>query len=215
MERRLTQEEKAKIRELYGSRFAQYGRNHQTVGWGSAADQRLRFEMLCRNLDIRGKTVLDVGCGLGDLVKFLDAAYGTDYKYVGIDLSADLVAEAKKKFADDRCQFMVGDILEMPPMDDIDVVLLSGALNVRIGDNMGHAATMLRRMYESARVAVAANFLSSYVDYSEERNFHYLPGEMFAIAKSITKWVTMYHDYPLWEFTLQLQRQPVAKREHV
>ena len=67
MERRLTQEEKAKIRDLYGSRFAQYGSNHQTVGWGSVADQQLRFEMLCRNIDIKGKTVLDVGCGLGFL----------------------------------------------------------------------------------------------------------------------------------------------------
>lgn len=212
MERRLTPEEKAHICELYGGRLLKHGRSHQTVGWGSVADQWLRFEMLTRDIDITGKTVVDIGCGLGDLVEFLDAKYGTDYRYIGIDLSVDLVEEAKKRFPDGRCRFIAGDLLEMSPVANADVFFLSGALSFRIGDNVAHAGTMLRCMYDSARVAVAANFLSSYVDYQEPRNFHYSPGEIFAIAKSITKWVSVYHDYPLWEFTLQLRRQPIMER---
>jgi hypothetical protein len=56
---------------------------------------------------------------------------------------------------------------------------------------------------------VAVNFLSSYVDYELDRNFHFAPEKAFSLAKKLTRFVTLRHDYPLYEFTLYLYHTPV------
>jgi hypothetical protein len=48
------------------------------------------------------------------------------------------------------------------------------------------------------------------VDYTLEKNFHHEPGAMLAYALSLSRWVRVYHDYPLYEFTLQMFREPVV-----
>ena len=207
MERRLTEDERRAISGLYDDRYAQKRRGHETVGWGSETDQRLRFKVLFRGVDPRGRTVLDVGCGLGDLVPFLDERSGGDYGYLGVDLSEKLIDDARRTFAKPRREFRAADILEAE-LPQADIVVLSGALNFRIGDNVGHAKTMLSRMWQLSRDCVCVNFLSSHVDFQTPKNFHYDPAEMFTFAKTLTRWVSLHHDYPLWEFTLQLRRRP-------
>lgn len=207
MERRLTEDERRAISGLYDERYARKGRGHETVGWGSERDQRLRFSMLLHGIDPRGRAMLDVGCGLGDLVPFLDERTGGDYDYLGTDLSEKLIEDARRTFAHPRRQFRTADILETD-LPQADIVVLSGALNFRIGDNMAHAKTMLSRMWGLARDSVCVNFLSSHVDFQAPKNFHYDPAEMFTFAKTLTRWVSLHHDYPLWEFTLQLRRHP-------
>ncbi len=64
--------DKNRISQLYNDRFKQHGDSIVTVGWRSKEDQILRFEMLFRGHDLIGKTILDVGCGLGDLIFYLD-----------------------------------------------------------------------------------------------------------------------------------------------
>ncbi|MFA6091797.1 MAG: class I SAM-dependent methyltransferase [Elusimicrobiota bacterium] len=206
MERPLTPEERTSIRALYNDRYAEKGRSHETVGWSSRKDQRLRFEMLFRGLPIHGKTLLDVGCGLGDLIPFLDEKTGKDYEYLGTDISESLIADAEKTFGGPHRRFLVADILEQE-LPKADIVVLSGALNFRIADNMSHARSMLRKMFELSNETAAANFLSSFVDFQHPKNFHYPPGELFDFSKTLTRWVSLHHDYPLWEFTLQLHRR--------
>ena len=58
----------SKTAALYNDRYNEFGNDVRTVGWGSQQDQILRFEVLFRGFDPRGKTILDIGCGLGDLV---------------------------------------------------------------------------------------------------------------------------------------------------
>jgi ubiquinone/menaquinone biosynthesis C-methylase UbiE len=208
MERYLTPDEKQAIRRLYEDRYAETGRHVKTVGWGSTADQMLRFEMLFRGLDARGKRILDVGCGLGDLVPFLDRLTGGDYDYTGTDLSPTLIDDARSTFGGPQREFTAGDILELRDLPEADIVVLSGALNFKIGDNVAHAQAMMRRLFDLSRETAALNYLSSYVDFQLPKNFHHQPATIFDFAKSVTRWVTLYHDYPLWEFTIQMHHHP-------
>src|SRR5262249_54190627 len=107
----LNPEDKRRLLALYEDRLTQFGHDVRTVGWSSETDQRLRFSVLCRGLDLAGKHILDVGCGLGDLVAFLDSCGYQDYSYVGIDLSSKLIAEAERRFGDERHNFLVADLL--------------------------------------------------------------------------------------------------------
>jgi len=213
LERHLTQEEKNQILDLYETRYRSMGRSYQTVGWSSIKDQFLRFEMLFRGLDPTGKTILDVGCGLGDLVIYLDKITGGNYHYIGIDLSLKLISDAQTAFGSENRKFIVGDILEMPDLKKVDIAVISGALSYRIEDNLSHAQTMIKRLFDLTTNTVSINFLTSYVDFQDKKNFHYSSEQMFTFARSVTKWVTLFHDYPLWEFTLQLNHTPFPQRE--
>jgi len=64
----LTASDLERMTELYHGRLDVHGADVRTVGWSSRSDQHLRFEVLCRGLDLRGKRILDIGCGLGDFI---------------------------------------------------------------------------------------------------------------------------------------------------
>jgi SAM-dependent methyltransferase len=209
-EQLLTPEDKARIVELYEGRLAAYGYDVRTVGWSSKADQSLRFAMLSREIDFRKKRILDVGCGFGDFAAFLEARGISDYSYVGVDISPKLIEEANNRFSGANRIFKTLNLLDNPEIGMFDVVVCSGALSFKVEDNLGLAQHMLARMFSLCREAVCVNFLSSRVDYMLERNFHFEPGAMIAYVLSLSRWVRVYHDYPLYEFTVQILRDPVG-----
>ena len=209
MDRCLTEIERKKITELYESRYKQYGHNHKTVGWGSETDQILRFDILCKGLDLKGKSILDVGCGLGDLVPYLEIVTGGDFHYTGIDLAPALVTSAQEEFQQSNVQFKCSEMSSFSENEHYDIALLSGALNYRIEDNIGNTEIVLDKLFRITKESVAVNFLSDYVDYQEKKNFHYSPEDMFRYAKLLSRWVAIYHDYPLWEFTIQIHHNSI------
>lgn len=204
---RLTPGDRARIAELYDGRLREGGEHVRTVGWASRADQTLRFETLFRDLDPADCRVLDVGSGLGDLVPYLDAVTGGRFRYTGIDVAPGLVERAAVRHSGPNVEFHVGELADVAD-SEFDLVVCSGALTFETGDNDARALETLSEMFKMARRAVAANFLSSYVDFQEDRNHHYDPVALFRFGKQLTPWVALYHDYPLWEFTIQLRRQP-------
>jgi SAM-dependent methyltransferase len=205
---RLNADDKQKIRELYESRLAQFGCDVRTVGWKDRHDQWRRFSVLCRGLQLEGKRILDVGCGLGDFVAYLDERGGKRCDYIGVDIAPKLVQEATKRFGGEGRRFLTADLLDGGDIGTFDIVLLSGTLSPRVADNLAMAERMIAMMFKACREVAAVNFLSTYVDYQLPKNFHYRPEVMFAYARSLTRWVSLYHDYPLYEFTLQLFRRP-------
>ncbi len=202
----LSDSDKERIVSLYEGRLSNQPEDHTTVGWGSHADQWMRFEQLFRGYSPRAKRIMDVGCGVGHLVAYLIEQIGDDFEYVGVDITPGLVQRAQETWNGTPHQFITQDILSCQSEETFDLVVLSGALNFRIDDNVAHAQAMLRRMYEMTSEAVCANFLSSYADYELEKNFHYQPETLFGFAKTLTSKVALHHDYPLYEFTLQLRR---------
>jgi ubiquinone/menaquinone biosynthesis C-methylase UbiE len=190
---------------LYNERFERFGRDVRTVGWGSRADQVLRFDVLLRGLNLKGKTVLDVGCGLGDLVPYLQERTGGDFAYIGVDIADRLVADAQQLHGGKRCRFLHGDAFR-EDLPQVDIAVLSGALSLRTEDIADYAHRTLQRMYALAREAACLNFLSKYVDYELEKNQHYQPETVFAWARRITPRLNLLNDYPLYEFTVQLLR---------
>ena len=94
------------------------------------------------------------------------------------------------------------------PKRKFDYVLSSGALSFKMDNHEEYIGKMLGKMMEISLKGVAVNFLSSYVDYQLEKNFHFSPEKAFSLAKNLTKYVSIRHDYPLYEFTLYLYRKP-------
>jgi SAM-dependent methyltransferase len=201
----MNRDEKAALIQLYEERFAAMGYDMRTLGWKGREDQTLRFEVLCDVADLAGRRVCDVGCGFGDLYEYLGSRFGR-VTYTGIDLAPSLVEKARERHP--GIDFRVQDILADRLTERFDYLLLSGALNYRLADNMKLTRDMLGHMFELADEGVAVNFLTSYVNYEHPRNFHHSPEAVFTLARSLTRWVTIRHDYALWEFTLYMYRNP-------
>jgi SAM-dependent methyltransferase len=194
-----------KAAALYNSRFEQFGRDIRTVGWGSRSDQWLRFDVLFRGIDPRGKTILDVGCGLGDLVSFLNEKTNGDFRYVGIDVAEELIHDATKLHGRFDRQFQVGDIFSAR-LPSVDISVLSGALSLKHEGIEAYAVESMKKMFEISQEAASLNFLSKYVDFELDKNMHYQPELVLAWAKKLSKKINLYHDYPLYEFTVQIFR---------
>lgn len=204
----LTTDDVHRLASLYNGRLKEFGHDVRTVGWRSQADQHLRFEVLCRRLELRGKHIMDIGCGLGDFVPWAEERFGVDFDYTGIDLSEGLINTARKRFAGPRRRFELGTLTADRSIQGFDIAILSGTFTFKTADNIAVAHKVLANAWMTASEAVCANFMSSHVDSMLSKNFHFKPEDVLALALSMTRHVALYHDYNLWEFTVQLRHKP-------
>jgi SAM-dependent methyltransferase len=71
-----------------------------------------------------GERILDLGCGPGELLTYL-----TDVEYVGVDVSEEYIARARRS-PRDGAEFRVGDATRLDPdLKGFDVVLAFGVLH--------------------------------------------------------------------------------------
>jgi trans-aconitate methyltransferase len=202
----MREEDRQRLVGLYENRYRDLGARIETLGWKSAEDQHIRFDVLAAIADMRHATVCDVGCGFGDLLPFLTRRYGP-LRYTGVDIAPSFVEEARRRHPEAR--FLQMDFSDELLEERFDYLLLSGALNFHVADNRGHTREVMKRMFDRCRKGVALNFLSSYVNFEREHNYHHDPADVFGMAKTLTPWVALRHDYPLWEFTVYLYRDAV------
>jgi SAM-dependent methyltransferase len=198
-------QDKERYRQRYTERYREFGYDPQTLGWGKGGRQPLRFAALMEMARSKKGSVLDVGCGFGDLYKFLIDS-GWNGKYVGVDLVSVLVDEARNQYPgiDVRICDILSDYLE----EKFDYVVASGIFNARLQEeaNEYHIERMLGRMFELARLGVAADFMSSHVDFRNEEAWHTDPGWVLSVGFKLTRRVVMRHDYLPYEFCLYLYR---------
>jgi SAM-dependent methyltransferase len=70
--------------------------------------------------------ILDLGCGPGDLVRYLP----TNVEYVGVDLQPDYIDGAREHFGTDRRTFRVGDVTALDDgLRDFDIVTVFGMIH--------------------------------------------------------------------------------------
>src|SRR5262245_18456396 len=89
-----------------------HGTDPRALDWGSRESQRLRFAVLAGVGPLGGASVLDVGCGQGDLLDWLRES-GIDAQYAGVDITPPMVEVARRRFP--GASFEVRNLLERPP----------------------------------------------------------------------------------------------------
>ena len=192
--------------QRYNNRLKRFGYKPETLGWaGGKERQYLRFKALMdiqKFLPYKIKSVLDVGCGFGDMGEFLRNNY-SDIKYCGIDINEELIKVGKNKFK--KLDLRVGDILE-DEIEQFDLVVESGIFNYQMKGGykkqLSYIKKMLDRFYELSNYGFSADFMSSYVDFQSLYNFHLLPEDALNITKSITDKVILRYDYLKYEFCI-------------
>jgi len=150
-----------------------------------------------------GESVLDVGCGFGDLYGFL-TAQGWTGRYVGIDFVSDLVVEGKKRFPD--AELLVGDFEDHDFDEPFDYVIASGIFNFRLTqeDNWTYIVRTLEKMLALASSGVGVDFMTTWVDFQNPIAFHTDPCVLIQNVRNLTRRFVIRQDYMPYEYALYL-----------
>lgn len=193
-----------KVSSFIDGRYQKLGRSIGTVGWGSVESQELRFKQIFKEFDLKNKTILDIGCGLGDLYGYLSKNVPGSFKYIGIDISRSVIEDAKKKYNETNAIFYHGSLEELQ-LEKVDITVVSGTFSYRFDGVKEYSKETLNRMFQISRVGISANFLSLNCDYQLAKNQHYDPLEVLGWGLGLSEKVTLNHDYGLYEFTISIK----------
>lgn len=132
---------------------------------------------------LRGATVLDIGCGTGDILPYLYQK--RIKKYVGVDIYKPAIDLAKKKYPDE--QFLLTDILCDNSLGKFDFVLCSGALSIKFKsiDNYNFLRSMVKRMWQMSTKGLAFNLLTDEDVAPAKHLFYYNIDAVRNICKEI------------------------------
>ncbi|MDP6636461.1 MAG: class I SAM-dependent methyltransferase [Phycisphaerae bacterium] len=196
------------IRHHYQPRIATRKENYDVVDWASAEAQHIRFTVLTDNVSLDGRTVLDVGCGLGDLWIYLKER-GISADYCGVDLLEEMTASAAQQSPDAR--FVSGDIFDpneqvMDPPERFNVVFCSGTLNLELGNNTEFLPEALNRMLELSTEHMVVNLLHTRCRMRYPHCAYYDPDEVLRILEPMPCKVRLIDDYLPNDFTVICNR---------
>jgi SAM-dependent methyltransferase len=202
----------------YENQLRQHGPTAEGMNWKDAASQHLRFRVLTDGLDLTGAKVHDVGAGVGHLYEYF-RDQGRDVEYSGSDLSQDMVEAARGRYPE--AQFVQQDVLNLKHNsgESFDFLFCSGLFHVKLDCPEEEWAAFVEhavgRMYALCKVAISFNMMSDRVDYRADGLYYSNPDAMQAFCEGLGGRVVLNHDYPLYEYTVQLFRDVVEKEvEH-
>jgi 2-polyprenyl-3-methyl-5-hydroxy-6-metoxy-1,4-benzoquinol methylase len=126
---------KEKVKSYYKPLIEHYTpEDTRYVSWLSENNQHLRYFQLIDNIDFSFNSVLDVGCGVGDLWEYLNKVGHFNLKdYKGIDILDEMIDGAKTKFNYIKDKFECIDVFDY--FDSHDYVVSLGTISTRVFDN--------------------------------------------------------------------------------
>jgi cyclopropane fatty-acyl-phospholipid synthase-like methyltransferase len=166
---------------FYNASIQKYGLQAKGVHWNSKESQYDRFKVLIDFIpDIMSSSIVDAGCGFGDLYIYLNKQVLLPQKYVGIDCEEKMVEIAQLRIKQD---IMLKDILE----DDIprsDYYVSSGALNILTNEE---TFMFIEKCFNHCEKGFVFNMLNITEDMKEDVYNHHNPENVLAFCKKLNK----------------------------
>lgn len=176
------------------------------VGYNSTSEQQYMFQNLILGLDAAAYTVLDIGCGRGDLYGFLSELSGDVFGYNGLDMNPGMADIAKEKYGLD---IQVG-MFETANLSAADWVVASGFFTQRRCET--EDADLMKlfadvdRMYALANRAVTFNMLSPINNIIQEGFFYVHPGLIMDMLIEKYQYVNIRHNYAKDVYTVTIYK---------
>ena len=198
-----SEKDKKKVIKRYTERFEQYGYSPKSLGWDKGKHD-IRFDILTSQYDFKKKSILDIGCGFGDLNITLRKRVGNNYTYHGIDIVPVLIDKAKEMYQNDNIEFSCNDFLSANFDTKYDYIIASGIFNFKLisGNNYSFIRNVIKKSFELCNDGFAFDFLSDKVDYKYDHTFHSSPAEILSMGYEYSRNVILRNDYMPFEFSL-------------
>ena len=208
--------DKKTVINRYTERFHEFGYSPKTLGWDKGK-QPLRFSILSKIIPSVSTSfsIMDIGCGFGDLYAFLSNSHAAMFQYYGIDIVPTLIQEGESRYPQNNVKFFCGDFLDVPFDLHIDYCIGSGLFNFKLteDDNYEYIENIIKKAFEISEIGIAFDFLSDQVDYKYELTFHSNPSKILTIAYKYTRNVVLRNDYMPFEFALYMYMDESYQKE--
>lgn len=179
----------------------------QVVGYNSTAEQHYIFQNLIIGLDAERNTILDIGCGRGDLYGFIKDLYdGPILGYHGIDYNPIMVDLAKEKYGLE----IQNELFESADFPMYDWIVASGFFTQRKSqsedDDLRKMFIDIDKMYQFAQRAVTFNLLSPINNTIHEGFFYVHPGLVMDMLIEKYQNVIVRHNYSNDVYTVTIYK---------
>jgi len=190
-----------KIKNHYNPRLGKFQETHEILDWENREAQIARFEVLINHVDLSGRSVLDVGCGCGDLFGLLSER-GINVEYTGVDILPGMIEKAQSLHHGGR--FICGDLFGSDNLctDRFDVVFTSGIFNLNLGNNAAFFEAALPVLDSHAGEVLVINLLHHESPGRDDRYFYFDPAAVKARLERMGRRVTLVDDYLQNDFTV-------------
>lgn len=193
------------VASYYTTRLVDYGATPRGVDWNSVESHELRHRQFLRLVDDPAASVLDLGCGFGDFLRYLRQE-GHQGHFIGYDVAPSMIEEAQRLYGNDsNAVWRVG----AKPTESADYAVASGIFNVKgevaFKDWERYVKDTIELLAQAGRRGFAFNVLSLSSDPERRRSDLYYadPVEMLQFClERYGRSVAVLQDYGLYEFTV-------------
>lgn len=127
-------------------------------GGESRIRKRIVSFLKCENL-MRGSKILEIGCGTGSNLKGIDKSCPGCFELVGLDYSASMLREAKRKKYVSVVKFLHGDAAELSfPDESFESVLVVFTLHEMPEEKRGKAVSEMHRILKRGGCVLLVDF---------------------------------------------------------
>jgi SAM-dependent methyltransferase len=203
------------VKSHYASLFKKHGDSIESVQWSDRATQFRRFEILAEGILEQNAKIVDLGCGLGNFLEFLNSKSDRKFdSYLGLDFVESFIERATQVFGTQKnASFRLFDAQKDAYPNGYDYFVMSGIFFVKTQTNWSELTSTISQSFAACNRGIAFNLLSTYVDYQQPGHYHVDPSEIFEYCKrTITPRVTLRHDYLIkkdtipYEYTVYLYK---------
>ena len=201
-----------KVGDYYTEKIKLSGANSNGVDWNSKESHLLRFKQLSKVIDLKSNfSILDYGCGYGELINFLNNNKFQKFNYFGYDISNKMIEEANKKHKSKNIHFSFKE--EFLKGKEFDFCIANGIFNVKLNFDeekwKEYIISTLNEMNKLSLKGFSFNILTSYSDKEFMKNYLYYADPLFFFnycKLNFSKKVSLVHDYPLYEFSIIVKK---------
>lgn len=194
---------------VYGSLYQKYGVDERSLGW-TKNKQDIRFEQLLRYIEDKKKmSILDVGCGFGDLYQYIkDYRNVPEVEYYGIDILESFVEVAKQNHEDIKEKIQCCALSDLSPEPSYDWVVECGIFAVNVAgteeDMYSYIAETMKKAFEMSKEGISFYFLSDKVDYKTPNSFHARPEKILEMAYQLSRRVILDNSVMPFEYCITI-----------
>lgn len=157
------------IREYYSAKFLKFGTSSRTLGYASDHIDDCLIKNLLPEIKDDSFTVLDIGCGFGQLIPLLRHYYPEKSvtAYQGIDIVPEFITSCSAKFP--AYQFDIVDFLAWQPTRKFDLVIAAGVLVSKVTNYPRYLSDFIGQMIACSDGWVSFNVIT---ELSESYSSH-------------------------------------------
>ncbi len=196
------------IKKYYEDNYKEGYPDYYIQGWENRTAQEMRFKELINSIDLNGKRILDVGCGTGNLLEYINERF-TGFEYTGVDILPHMIniAVAKKLTG----KFICMDLFKNNPFksNSFDAIFSSGIFNLNLGNNKEFLFDALDVFQQLSNGTIAFNLLWDKSPDREDKYFYFDPDKVEQLlTERYNHWaVTISKGYLNNDFTVLLKKK--------